>query len=106
MNKIEIIRALVCSGRARDVLDFVEGDSIYISDASLGAPQDPELRRIWVMVVHHLRFVSEFGDTPTTQCKDGKYFSPHPDDFNAWLDAGAPGVADEDVMAYINENPL
>ena len=62
MKKSEIIKKMMESGRAGDLLDFVEGDSVYISDASEGAPQNPELRRIWVLIVHHLRFVSEFGE--------------------------------------------
>lgn len=106
MDKVEIIRSLIRSGRVKDVLDFVEGDSVYISDASEGAPQSPELRRVWILVVHHLRFVSEFGNVSATQSKGGKCLSPHPEEFEAWLSAGAPGVADRDLRSYLKDNPL
>ncbi|MBD9516232.1 hypothetical protein [Pseudomonas sp. PDM22] len=106
MDKIEVIRSLMGSDRVKDVLDFVEGDSVYISDASEGVPQSPELRKVWILMVHHLRFVSEFGDISTIQQKNGKYLSPHPGEFEAWLNAGAPGIADEDLRSYLKENPL
>ncbi|BGD29196.1 hypothetical protein L4O78_006317 [Pseudomonas aeruginosa] len=106
MDKVDIIRELIRLGKVKVVLEFVEGDSVYISDASEGVPQHPDLRRIWVMMVHHLRFVSEFGDALETQCKDGKYLSPHYEEFEAWLSAGAPGIADKDLRAYLKENPL
>ena len=106
MKKSEIIKKMMESGRAGDVLDFVEGDSVYISDASEGAPQNPELRRIWVLIVHHLRFVSEFGEVKDVQLKNGKYFSPNFDAFDKWLKEGAPGVAYEDLVAYLKDNPF
>ncbi|WP_139199131.1 hypothetical protein [Pseudomonas panipatensis] len=106
MGKVEAIKALISFGRVQDVLAFVEGDSIYISAASEGAPQSPELRRIWIMVVHHLRFISEFGNTPDKKFKDGKYLSPYPEEFEQWLDEGVPGIAEEDIQRYLEQNPL
>ncbi|WP_129590582.1 hypothetical protein [Stutzerimonas stutzeri] len=105
MGKVEIIRALIDSGRAKDVLDFVEGESKYISDKSEGVPQTKELRRIWVLVVHHLRFISEFGNA-SAATKDGKYLITYPQEFELWLDAGAPGISDQDIREYLKENPL
>lgn len=105
MDKVEIIRALIDSGRAKDVLDFVEGESEYISDKSEGAPQTRELRRIWVLVVHHLRFVSEFGNIPAAT-KNGKRLIAYPQEFELWLDAGAPGISDQDIREYLKGNPL
>ncbi|WP_131190151.1 hypothetical protein [Stutzerimonas kirkiae] len=105
MDKVKIIRALIDSGRVKDVLDFVEGESEYVSDKSEGAPQARELRRLWILVVHHLRFLSEFGSTPAAT-KDGKYLISYPREFDLWLDAGAPGVAEQDIMEYLKKNPL
>lgn len=105
MDKVKIIRALIDSGRVKDVLDFVEGESEYISDTSEGAPQTRELRRIWVLVVHHLRFVSEFGNIPAAT-KNGKHLIAYPQEFELWLDAGAPGISDQDIREYLKENPL
>ena len=105
MDKVDIIRELIRLGKVKVVLEFVEGLCIYIR-CFRRVPQHPDLRRIWVMMVHHLRFVSEFGDALETQCKDGKYLSPHYEEFEAWLSAGAPGIADKDLRAYLKENPL
>ncbi|MGE8098601.1 hypothetical protein [Pseudomonas fluorescens] len=106
MGKIETIKKLISVGRAKDVLDFVEGDSPYISEVSLGAPQEQELRRLWVIAVHHLRFVSEFGVSSSGVHKDGKYLTAFPEGFEQWLQAGAPGVADEDISAFLKDHPL
>lgn len=89
MEKVEIIKALIDSGRARDILDFVEGESKYISDDSEERPQSKDFRKIWVLVVHYLRFVSEYGKI-SGATRDGKYLVPYPQEFRLWLDAGAP----------------
>lgn len=36
MDKVDIIRELIRLGKVKVVLEFVEGDSVYISDASEG----------------------------------------------------------------------
>lgn len=106
MDKIEIIRLMLDAGRAKDILAFVEGESPYLSDASDGVPQDPELKRIWIMVVHHLRFLVEFGSGTSVQSSGGKIYSSYPDEFERWLSAGAPGISELDIERYITENPL
>lgn len=105
MNKAEVIRALVESGRAKDVLDFVEGESKYVSEASEGAPNERELRMLWVLVVHHLRFLVNSVDG-ISEVQNGKFFTSHPYEFERWLHFGAPGIADEDIAIYLKENPL
>ncbi|MGU3780326.1 hypothetical protein [Burkholderia metallica] len=72
MGKLEIIRLMLSAGRAKDMLDFVEGELPYLSGASDGVPQDPGLKRIWIMAVHHLRFLAEFGSGMSIQSSDGK----------------------------------
>jgi hypothetical protein len=106
MNKVEIILMLLNSGRVRDVLEFVEGESPYLSDASEGAPQSPELRKIWIMMVHHLRYLANFGDGSSIQIHEGKIYRPYPEEFDAWIKAGAPGIAEQDMKKYFDENPL
>jgi len=106
MEKVEIIRLMLSVGRAKDMLDFVEGESPYLSDASDGVPQDPELKRIWIMVVHHLRFLVEFGNGESVQSAGGKVYGPYPDEFDRWLSLGAPGISEIDIKRYIDENPM
>lgn len=105
MGKVEIIRYLIERGRFKDVLDFVEGESKYISEDSEGAPQDKDLRRVWVLVVHHLRFLSRFGNVSAVT-KGDVFFTAHPKEFELWLDAGAPGISYQDLRDYLKENPL
>ncbi|NIE55141.1 MULTISPECIES: hypothetical protein [unclassified Burkholderia] len=106
MEKIEVIKLMLSAGRAKDMLDFVEGESPYLSDASGGVPQDPEFKRIWIMVVHHLRFLAEFGNGVSVQSSGGKVYRPYPDEFDRWLSAGASGISEIDIKRYIEENPL
>jgi hypothetical protein len=106
MNKVECIRAMLAAGREKDLLDFVEGESTYLSDASCGAPQTAEQKRMWVLLVHHLRFLTSYGNTVTKVIDGGKYLSAHPESLNEWLDLGAPGIAEEDISAYLKANPL
>lgn len=105
MDKVEIIRSLIDCGRFKDILDFVEGESKYISESSGGAPQDKNLRRIWILVVHHLRFLSKFGNVSEVM-KGDKCFTAHSKEFELWLDAGAPGISEQDLRDYLKENPL
>ncbi|MBP5133578.1 hypothetical protein, partial [Pseudomonas protegens] len=94
MKKVEAIRALIDAGRVNDVLDFVEGDSPFISDASFGVLQDLESRRLWILVVHHLRFISEFGNCSSDVDKGGKKISSFVSEFEEWLDKEAPEIAE------------
>nr|WP_298165094.1 hypothetical protein [uncultured Pseudomonas sp.] len=106
MGKVEAIKMLVSGGRAKDVLDLLEGESSYISDASEGVPQEPELRRLWIVTVHHLRFVSDFGNSAIEGEKDGKHLTPFPDEFERWLSVGAPGIAPEDIDSLLRNHPV
>jgi len=106
LEKVEAIRKLISVGRAKDILDFAEGESSYISERSLGAPQEQELRRLWVLAVHHLRFVSEFGVSSSREYKGGKYLTAFPEAFDQWLQAGAPGISNEDFNAFLKDHPL
>ncbi|MCF1489445.1 hypothetical protein LZ838_19050 [Pseudomonas sp. AA27] len=106
MEKIELIRALIKAGRSDDLLAFVEGESPYLTDASQGVPESPWLRRIWVLVVTHLRFVTRYGEVTKPLIADGQVLSPYPAEFQLWLAAGAPGIALEDLQAYVREHPL
>ena len=106
MEKVEAIRRLISVGRARDVLAFVEGDSSYISSECGGAPQEPEYRRMWILVVHHLRFISAYGSNSPGKTKDGKYLTGFPQEFDRWLQIGAPGISSGDLAAYLKDYPL
>lgn len=105
MDKVALIRGLMEARRFVDMRDIMEGESPYISDLSTGAPDGVAERRAWAMSQHHLRFVAEFGDLPTAR-KDGRILSAYPEDFETWLQFGAPGIAVEDIERYLAANPL
>ena len=100
VNKIDSIRFLMRKGYAKELLRLVEGESPYTTDASEGVPLDPYLRGLWIVVVHHLRFVVEFGHQEKV-VQNGKYLSSFPNEFEQWLQAGAPGIGVEDIEACL-----
>lgn len=63
-------------------------------------------RRNWILVIHHLRFISIFGHEKSPQQWSGKILASYPSDFEFWLDAGAPGIAEVDLQAYLANYPL
>lgn len=105
-NKANSILQLVRSGRANDVLALMEGDSIYTTDASEGAPIDNTLGQIWIGALYHLRFIAEFGTEALPQVRNGRVESPFPEVFMQWLEAGAPGIGSSDLDNYLRENPI
>ncbi|NVZ30005.1 hypothetical protein [Pseudomonas gingeri] len=102
MNKIETIRCLMASGRSKEVLGLVEG----VSDWPLEREQAQDARRLRILVVHHLRFVSEFGSSSSGCYKGKRYLTPFPQDFEQWLLSGAPEVLLEDLEALLVDHPL
>lgn len=54
----------------------------------------------------HLSFVEKYG-TKSLQAQEGKHHRfAYPQEFENWLAAGAPGVEDADVEAYLTANPI
>jgi len=94
MNKRSVIFNLIATDRASELLAVLEGESRLSDAASAGAPEDRELARLWIAAQYHLKFVSEFGKDAAPQMVEGKLFSPFPEDFERWVESGAPGVTD------------
>ena len=92
MNKRSIIGSLVATGRASELLAVLEGDSDLSDPTASGAPEDRELARLWIAAQYHLRFVSKFGEYSPPQKVDGKLLSSFPEEFERWVEAGAPGI--------------
>jgi len=93
-------------GFVRDVLELMEGESEFTSGESAGVPDNPDLKKLWVISVHHLRFVVEFDQGESSAVKGGKFRAPFPREFEQWLHAGAPGVASADVDACLRDRLL
>ena len=94
MNKRSIISNLVTAGHASELLAVLEGESRFSDAAAPGAPENRELARLWIAAQYHLRFVSEFAENSPPQTVGGKLLSSFPDEFDRWVEAGAPGVTD------------
>lgn len=105
-GKANSILQLVRTGRANDVLSLMEGESIYATEASEGAPTDNVLGQLWIGALYHLRFITEFGIEALPQVKNGRIESPFPEVFMEWLEAGAPGIGSSDLDNYLRENPI
>lgn len=88
------------TGYAKEIFQLIEGESPYTTEASEGVPLDPHLKRLWIVAVHHLRFVVEFGFQEKV-VSNGKYLSSFPNEFEQWLQAGAPGIGAEDIQACL-----
>lgn len=106
VGKAELIEILVRTGRAADIVLLLEGESTLSNDQSEGAPKDRELAKLWTMALYHLRFVATYGVDASALLQDGKWLSPFPDEFQAWLQAGAPGISSTDLSRYLEVRPL
>ena len=106
-SKRAIVEAMTKTGRAGDLREIILGISRFCvaSNRTQNAwsASDERLSR---MAELHLEFVADFGTT-VQQAVDGKRLRfAYWDDFNAWLDAGAPGVELEELRAHLEENPV
>lgn len=104
--KVYKIKQLIKDGKANDVLSLMEGESPYTTEDSEGVPKDRMLARIWIGALHHLRFISEFGIDAKAQKINGKLECPLPDIFEQWLQAGAPGIGENDLDNYLQQRNL
>ncbi len=93
MNKRSIIGNLLATGWALALLAVLEGESALSDPMAPGAPDDHDLARLWIAAQYHLKFVSRFGANSPPQIVDGKFLSSFPEEFERWIDAGAPGIA-------------
>jgi hypothetical protein len=84
---------------------MLEGTSEFLSPLSTGVPDQDAERKAWIMSLYHLRFLADFGEQETVE-KDGRLLTPFPDDFECWLRMGAPGIAKEDLEAYLSHHPI
>lgn len=96
-SKKEIIYSLLKNGLAAELLSILQGDSRFSDSASLGAPEDRMLARLWIAAQYHLEFISIFGNENYPREFNGRVISPFPEDFEKWIEIGAPGLTDLEV---------
>jgi hypothetical protein len=100
------IKALVENGRAEELRKLMEGESEYTSPESELVLENIEVSKVWRMALEHVRFVSEFGLNKNKVEIGNHFYSSYPDDFEKWLEIGAPGLPKKDFEAYILEKPI
>ena len=100
------VRRLVqTSEGAKEVLELMEGESPY-SDDRQADELDRDSGRAWSLALHYVRFVSEFGPVEGRVVRDGKVHQGFPEDFEAWLRMGAPGMSSGELDRYLRDHPL
>lgn len=105
-QNIEIIRHLVEKGRAKDLKDIMFGESEFTSPESELELNEWEEKKAWRMAFAHVEFVSKYGNEKTGVEENGKFYSAYPEEFNKWLNLGAPGMPWHDLFAYLEKNPI
>lgn len=106
MNKTETIRALVAADRAVDVRELVLGISRFCISEIASSPRSEVEEELRQMAEVHLSFIENYG-TKALHVQEGpRHRFAYPQEFEAWLAAGAPGVEDADVEAYLSANPI
>lgn len=105
-DAVLLVRQIMAGKRYSDLYEIVAGISKYnISSESLEEMSDEE-QRAWQSVIHHLEFLSKYGDKLTMIDINGRMWFPHPEEFEGWLELGAPGVSVDELHAYLADFPL
>lgn len=105
LPNIDLVRKLVETGRAQDILDLLEGESEYTSPEYWSFSLIGEHGRAYMMAIHYLRFVAEFGLAREVMIEDGNVRRAYPDDFDHWLQLGAPGIIANEFNDYLKAKP-
>ena len=106
IKNVNILREFLQKGRSIDLLDLLKGESMYNIDTNEELPLNKDTSKIWRMAISHVEFITKSGIDRTKAEEDSKFYSAHPDDFEKWLEIGAPGITQEEIEMYLEENPL
>ena len=101
MSVKEKVTSLLHTGGAKELHQILMGMSPFCQeDVSSPALTDEE-QELWTLAVHHLAFVAENGLEATAFWREGLFHCPYPEEFQKWLEMNAPGLAEEDLDAYL-----
>ncbi len=104
-NKVELIKKIIADGREEDIYKLIVGISEYsLIEKHERSPIEEKKMRYTAEA--HLNYVIKFGYGEKTQ-KIGKikYF-PYNEEFEEWLENGAPGILEEEINNYLADNPF
>jgi hypothetical protein len=111
---VNIILRLFNEGREKDLLDLMEGDSPYTREdlfENFPGKNSDRVRDIdeiytTALAVDYVRFVVNYGHEKS-QVIDGKMvYSSRPEAFNKWLEMGGLRLTQQELNAYLKDNPL
>lgn len=106
MLNVEILRQMLSQDRINDLIELMEGESKYTSDSMDNMPKTEDEKMARGDALDHVRFVSKFGEDKERVIEGDMVYSSRDEEFNAWLEMGAPGIVPSELEAYLEENPL
>lgn len=100
------IEYMLLNGRARDLYNLMDQNTIYNIDNGDNYPKDRDQSLIYSLALNHVWFVSEFGlDTKEARVGD-KFYRAHPENFDKWLSIGCVVLHQEELDAYFKAKPI
>lgn len=106
VEKASTIKLLLEKGRGQDLLDIIAGISEYSISQNLDEEPDLETVKLVSAARRHISFISKYGLEKRYVDLDGHFEFPSPEKFEEWLLAGAPGIVQEELDAYLEAHPL
>ncbi|MES9906170.1 MAG: hypothetical protein ABW168_26260 [Sedimenticola sp.] len=98
---IQIVLNMLSQGRANDLVELMLGESHFSIENKPETPKNKEESRKWRMALSYVEFVAKFGLGVEKGEYDGKAYISYPDDFQKWLEIGAPGISQEEISEYL-----
>ena len=102
----EMIKKLLACGRASDLLEILMGMSEFNLPSSSKESMTDDGQRLWQMALLHLQFVSDYGMDASEFNDKGKQHFAYPREFDQWLVSGHPGVEKQEIIDYLDANPI
>lgn len=102
----EQVKKILLSGKAADLHDLMAFSSKYNIEGGDNNPKDRDESMIYNLALGYVRFVSEYG-LEVQEARDGdKFYVAHPENFEKWLSIGCVALTQEEIDAYLSDNPL
>ena len=93
-------------GRFQDLLDLLKEDSLYTTNSCINTPESKEDIELYVFSIKHIEFLfskKKISDNSEIEDEINSLFLNH---FERWMESGSKGLEEEDVKAYLTENPF
>ena len=110
-RKRVLIRQLVQARRGEDLRQIALGVSKYCRSENdrkvvYSPATHPSGLHPASLAFMHLEFTSRYGADALQAKERGRLWFAYPQEFELWLEQGAPGLFLEELEAYVAENPI